>query len=147
VAVSYERGTPVDECLDRSSARPDDQRQKQEAQIDRQRCEESRLQRKNEETHRQRYEKEGSPGIREGHSLATNLPGQWLQCQANGSNVCRVRRHSAPEVDLARGVAARELSLRGVPRVHRAHARECLRKGPSHVTEEGPICHVLGVEG
>ena len=22
----------------------------------------------------------------------TNLPGQWLQCQANGSNVCRVLR-------------------------------------------------------
>ena len=35
---------------------------------------------------------------------APNLPGQWLQCQANGSNVCRVLRlpeagPSCPEAD------------------------------------------------
>jgi len=32
---------------------------------------------------------------RNSHSPAlgsTNLPGQWFQCQANGSNVCRVLR-------------------------------------------------------
>ena len=26
--------------------------------------------------------------------VLTNLPGQWLQCHANGSNVCRVLRQS-----------------------------------------------------
>jgi len=27
-------------------------------------------------------------GRQEGETRLTNLPGQWLQCQANGSNVC-----------------------------------------------------------
>ena len=28
------------------------------------------------------------------HPQMTNLTGEWLQCQANGSNVCRVLRHA-----------------------------------------------------
>jgi len=33
----------------------------------------------------------------------TNLPGQWLQCEANGSNVCRVLRPGADREESSRG--------------------------------------------
>ena len=44
-----------------------------------------------------------------------NLPGQWLQCQANGSNVCRVLRDRVTPSG-ERGRDVRALAARNYPK-------------------------------
>ena len=42
------------------------------------------------------YNERNVLGREEFSGWLTNLPGQWLQCQANGSNVCRVLTPTEP---------------------------------------------------
>ena len=63
----------------------------------------------------------------------TNLPGQWLQCQTNGSNVCRVLRGGAPSDRERDGGPEEEECYRDSPALqgYLAHKKQPPPLGPT----------------